>query len=341
MFKKFFVLVFLFVSVVFAFYPNNAFKAFFWTQGENDSLKHGCYGYAQIDSILTSPSVSKLSSLLWLTYEWWFIRFKTSYVPTEITIHNTKPDAIVRCPNHFDNVEWFTGFSRTNSSDSIKFYFPLLPLGQNYGRYDYFTVDVDSLLDLEFYGAGDSIMVGTFVHKQPDARGAVNILGRNAVIVELTNANPFRIKSVRCNGDFDSLLTIFLKFDLSSLKQGAKWYGIDLLDTITHMSKIKVYAVDLEEPHTIGSNKNITWKLEGHNEIDSCLVSVSYDEMSWLPLGKTELDSMLNWTIPVQASNSTIIKVIACGKHGERVVSTKTDINFYFLNVLNGLRLLY
>jgi hypothetical protein len=104
----------------------------------------------------------------------------------------------------------------------------MLPQTVKYGKYDYFTVSVNDTLALQFYGAGDSTMVGTFVHKKPTVHGAINILARNAFIVELTNANPFRIKSIRCNGTHIKLLNSYLKFNLTRLKNNVAWYGIDI-----------------------------------------------------------------------------------------------------------------
>lgn len=330
-------ILFFLSSNLFAFSQNNAFKAFFWTQDStNDSIKKGCYGYNQIDSIYSTAEGSKLFSLFWLTYNWWHLRFKMAYMPAVITISKTAPAKVTRGGNHLLNSEWFTGFKHIGTTDSIQFYFPLLPMSQSYGRYDYFTIDIDSLLDLEFYGAGDSIMVGTFVHKKPDARGAVQILGRNAIIVELTKANPLRIRSVRCDGKFDSLITLYLKYDLNTIKQNASWYGIDILDTLSNVPKIVVKSIDIDghEPHLIGTNKNITWKLDGKGEIDSCLITISYDKMSWVPLGKTTIDSSYHWSVPWQASDSTIIRVIAFGKHGEQIAGSNDNWQFFALKGL-------
>jgi len=329
--KYIFFVVLIASSIYGSLNPGDAFRAFFWTMDSaNDTAKSGCYGYNQIDSIIPSQNSNKLLSSFWLTYDWWHLRFKMSYMPAEITLSDSIPVNISRSSNHFRDVKWFTSFKRTGSTDSITFYFPLLPQGQAYGRYDYFTIDVDSLLDLEFYGAGDSIMVGTFVHKEPAANGAVNILGRNVFIVELTQSNPFRISSVRCSGAFDSLLSIFLKFPLDSLKEDAAWYGVDILDTLTDVPKIVVSSVGIagKEPFLLGSKKDITWKLAGTSEIDSCLITVSYDKMNWVPLGTTAIDTVFNWSIPDFASDSTIIRVIACGKHGERIAGTRDNIQF-------------
>lgn len=260
-----------------------------------------------------------------------------SYMPTIITFNNAKPNVINNCSDHFSNVEWFTGFkslvyndSLIISYDSIRFYFPLLPLDQSYGRYDYFTIDVDDSCDLEFYGAGDSIMVGTFVHKKPDSLGVVNILGRNAFIVELTNSNPIRISSIRCDWKYDSLIKIFLQFPLDSLKKDATLYGIDILDTLSNLPRIKVFDISLSgsQPYTIGQQTDISWKLEGKGEIDSCIITIAYDKMNWSPLGKTALDSIIPWTIPELVTDSTLIKVTALGKHSERIFSIRDSIPF-------------
>jgi hypothetical protein len=330
------ILVVLFYLSIYGFLnQNSAFRAFFWTMDEKDTAKSGCYGYNQIDSVASLSNEYKHFSSFWLTYDWWHLRFKMSYMPTEVTFSKSRPPAVTKASEHFSNVEWFTGFKRSSSSDSISFYFPLLPLTEHYGRYDYFTVDIDSILEIQFYGAGDSIMVGTFVDKRGNDRGGTLLLGRDAFIVELSDANPLRVGSIRCQGAFDSLITLYLKFPLDSLKKSATWYGVDILDTLSNVPKIKVYSVGLSGkiPCLLGSKKNITWKLSGQGEIDSCLVTVAYDKMTWIPLGKTIIDTFFNWIIPEQASDSTIIKVIAYGKHGERIASSKENLSFFTFNI--------
>lgn len=311
---------------------NYAFKAFFWTMDSAKSAnKNGCYGYSQVDSVQSSDTEHNHYSSLWLTYSWWHIRFKMSYMPIDLIYSKTKPQKITRCPNHFLNVEWISGINSTAYKDSIRFYFPILPMNQLYGRYDYFTVDVDDSLDIEFYGAGDSIMVGTFVHKKPDARGAVNILGRNAIIIELSKSNPLRVKSIRCDGKQDSLLNIFLRFPLDSLKKDMGWYGLDILDTMSSTPRIKVFDINLSgtQPYTIGTKRDITWKLEGKSEIDSCIITYAPDKINWNPIGRTDLDTIFyNWMIPNLVTDTTILKVTACGKHSEKISATQGGFIF-------------
>jgi hypothetical protein len=205
----------------------NKFSTFFWTaEKTTDTVKYGCYAYAHIAGVETN----KYRTVFWLNYSWWEQLFLSPYMLFSITSNNGKPVAITRTQKHYDSTEWLTGFKRIGTNDSIKFYFPLLPVSSNYGRYDYFTVNVNDTADLEFYGAGDSVMVGTFVHKLPGPTGSVNILARNAIIVELTKSNPFRIKSLRFDATKLDLIKSYLTYDLTIFKKNVAWYGVDVID---------------------------------------------------------------------------------------------------------------
>ncbi|MDD5650903.1 MAG: hypothetical protein PHF86_10890 [Candidatus Nanoarchaeia archaeon] len=330
---RFFSLLFLLATLA---YPNlnqgSAFKAFFWFSYANDSVKNGCYGYVQVDSVKDTETEEQCYATFWLTYNWFFLKFNGAYMPVKMTFNKTRPKKITRSPNHFINIQWFSRFETndTINHSAINFSFPILSRPSQYGRYDYFTVDVDSLLDLEFYGAGDSIMVGTFVHKKPSGSGITNILGRNTFVVELTDSNPLRIKSVRCQSAHDSLLDLYLKFPLDSLKKNVEWYGVDILDTISKIPRIKIYALNLsgKEPHIVGTQSDITWKLDNKPGIDSCLVTVSFDRLTWESIGKTLVDTLIPWNINYRSTPATILQVVACGKNGERISTTRTDMNF-------------
>ncbi len=303
------------------------FKAFYWTMDSDSSVKSGCYGYTKIDSAAQIPEGTRYSSSFWLpTYSWWHRLFTQTYLSTAIRITESKPAAVTRSPGHFSNVPWLEGFERTDSAgNAMRFLFPMLPITSSYGRYDYFTVDVNDTVDLEFYGAGDSIVVGTFVDKRPGPTGAIRIIARNAFVVELTNSNPVRIGSVRCNGSFEPLVSSYLGYDLKKLKQTAAWYGFDIMDTSSNVPKISIHSVDIREesPITAGSTCRITWTLEGAAGIDSCLVSVSFDSAkTWIPAGKTLVDSSYLWTVPPnRETQNAFLRITACGKNGERISS--------------------
>lgn len=209
----------------------NKLAAFFWTQkAENDSFKHGCYAYSHVVGIDSSSNNSvKYVSNFWLNYTWWKVLFGKTFVKIDILNSRSKPASCTQSLNHFNNIEWLTGFTDNITRDTIQFYFPLLPVNINYGRYDYFTINVNDTVEIQFYGAGDSIMVGTFLHKNGDERGATKILGRNAIIIELTSSNVFRIKSVRFNAEYKDLINAYLKFDLNRFKSDEGWYGVDII----------------------------------------------------------------------------------------------------------------
>jgi hypothetical protein len=147
-----------------------------------------------------------------------------------ITVRKNKPAEITRSSNHFSNIPWFESFERKDSLDIFKFYFPLLPLNTLYGRYDYFTVDVDSVLDLEFYGAGDSIMAGTFVNKKPTNSGTIDIKARNAIIVELTNSNFTRIKRISFDSTHASFISTYMGYNFAKIANNSASYGIQIID---------------------------------------------------------------------------------------------------------------
>lgn len=298
-------------------------QAFYWTQDSDEGDKNGCYGYTRINTTGSQGSTTNHLSTFWLpTYQWWHELFPETYIECSVELTDGIPDRVTRGSDHFSNVPWFGGFGRTDSDDTLRFPFPLLPRGMPYGRYDYFTVDVNDTLDLEFYGAGDSIMVGTFVHKEPDSRGAVNIIGRNAIIVELTEGNPLRIHSIRCNGAFEPLISAYLGYDLTSLKESAAWYGIDITGTPSSAPIIQVHSIEVDKksPLIAGSTCGIGWIPEGIGEIDSVVVSVSFDSMStWNSAGNAGLDSSIIWTVPQRESDNVFFMVTAYGKNGERI----------------------
>ncbi|MBN1578698.1 MAG: hypothetical protein JW913_19195 [Chitinispirillaceae bacterium] len=301
-------------------------KAFFWTQEKDGGVKNGCYGNVKMDSLSSGESNERYFSTFWLpTYQWWHTMFPKTYLTTIMSISGRQPTAVSRASGHFSAIPWFEGFERTDSSgNSMRFPFPLLPQASVYGRYDYFTVDVDDTLDLEFYGAGDSIMVGTFIHKKPNALGSVNIIARNAIIVELTKVNPLRIKSVRCNGFFEPLISHYLQYDLTKLKKNVAWYGVDLIDTSSKAPVIRVGAITIEgtSPYVAGSTHKISWPPGDVSEVDSFLIYISFDSAkTWSVTGKILKDSSFIWTVPNHESDNAFIKITAFGHNGERISS--------------------
>lgn len=313
------------ISIAQVLGTGDAVYSFFWTQMSDSSVKNGCYGYVSVDSAVSTVTGTVYGSSMMLpAYKWWHDLFPSTYLRTEIQTSKRVPGAVSDAVTHFSDIEWFTGFTRSGTSESIRFYFPILPTGSIYGRYDYYTVDVDEETILEFYGAGDSIMAGSFVSKQPGSRGELNILARNAFIVELTQSNPLRIKSILCNGAHDSIISSFLGYDLSIFKQGAAWYGIDFISIVQNIPIITLNSIALQgtSPFLSANTYSLTWKLSSPQNVDSCIVEISFDnKATWNKAGKTGADSLYMLTIPSFQSDSAFVKVTAFGKLGEQVSS--------------------
>lgn len=303
----------------------NSLKAFFWTQATDDGSKNGCYGYAKIgDPTPVGAAANSYTSTFWFpTYGWWRNLFPNVYLSCTMLVSDEQPAIISRASGHFSSTPWFSGFSRNDTAESVRFYFPLLPQKSDYDRYDYFTIDVDSATVLDFYGAGDSIMVGSFIAKEPDPSGGVNILARNAIIVELTKSNPLRVGSIRLSGEFKDRISAYIGYDLTRFSDTAAWYGIDFIDT-SSPPVLNIYSIELQGtmPLTAQTTSSITWTLEGDSIVDSCLIYVSFDSTeTWNLTGKVINESSYNWTVPLRESSTAFIKVTAFGTSGETVSS--------------------
>ena len=305
--------------------PETSIHSFFWTKDADETVQRGCYGYTKIGNY--SEKDGGYLSTFWLTnYEWWQKLFVNTYITITVRTEQGQPSKVTRASDHFKDVEWLTGFNRNGADDNIRFYFPLQPQAKPFGRYDYFTVDVNDTLDLEFYGADDNCMVGTFIHKKPDERGAVNILGRNAIIVELTDANPIRISTIRCNGEYKALLNAYLNYDLDKFAKDKEWYGISIIDTAKVEPKVVVHSVNVENGDQLEANSSttISWETNLPSEVDSCRISASYDnKKTWQVVGSTDDESVFTWKIPNVQSDSAYIKITAYNTSGE----TTSDIS--------------
>ena len=307
------------------------FNGFFWTQAEDGGVRSGCYGHLSIDGEgVNSSGATRYPSTFWLEskYDWWKNFFPGLYLSSSIIINEDDPPEIINKSEHLSDCAWFRGFERTDSAGyALQFLFPLLPQNEQYGRYDYFTVKVDDTLNLEFYGAGDSIMAGSFVHKDPDSNGVVRILARNAFVVELTKSNPLRIKSIRCNAEFEEYLTWYLKYDLKKLKNGVAWYGMDFIDTSVTIPKPYVGDITVAGPFPLvsGTTHKISWTPGDISAVDSFIVEASFDSMqNWSRTGRVIADSSFIWTVPNRSSGNSFIKVTAYGHFGD-IVSSVSD----------------
>lgn len=206
---------------------------FFWTQTSKDTAT-GVYGVAKVGGKSQTGTIAYDSVTFRLERAPWWNQLVTRVI-TQITLDfsTIKPDSIDLCANKFLAVPWIRSITGNTDSSaySIRFLFPILPLGQSYGRYDYFTVRFNDTMDVHFQGISDSVFAGSFVNRRIPGSKTV-IYAKNAIAVLTTSTNALRIKTVQIDSTYKQLTSAYLRLNLSALKSGVGYYGASIIDTV-------------------------------------------------------------------------------------------------------------
>ena len=215
-----------------AFKKGDAYRGFFWIHyNNNDTLIHGNYGYIKIDSIAYTDSSTLILSHFGLpNYKWWIDIFNKAYFSSSITIKNSKPEIVDLICSNFDNVQWLESFEQKDSSNIIRFLFPILSQDKQYHCYDYFDIILNDSTALQFQFINDTTTIGTFLNNRHHGDGRTVIKAKAAIVVRVTNENPFRIKTIQFDTTRADLISLYLKYDFTSLIDNAKWFGLSILD---------------------------------------------------------------------------------------------------------------
>ena len=163
-------------------------------------------------------------ALYWLKCSQIFLQFYIS-----INLTSAKPTKIKRCSSRFNTIPWIQNVTGNvlDTARNVKFIFPVLPNGQNYVTYDYFSIIMpDTNLLFEFSFMNDSIAFGSLISKANEGRTV--ILERDAIAI-VTKSNLIRIKSIQVKGSSKVAMSSFLNLDLSGIKNDAQYYGIEVL----------------------------------------------------------------------------------------------------------------
>jgi hypothetical protein len=266
----------------------------------------------------TSTSAAKFKIL---NCSWWLSLVANIFSSINLLFENTKPDSIGLCSSRFATTSWLHSINGSTDSNGyvIRFYFPVLPIGQPYGRYDYFSIKLNDTMDIQFQSDADSVLTGSFISKRGVGK-PTKLYAKNAISIQTTSANPMRIRSIQINGAYEKLVSSYLGFDLSKLKTGAAFYGLDFVDTVITEQLIQVNNVALSGTPALmaDSTYRLTWSLVGASAVDRCSLSVSLDSgLTWTPAGKTlKADSSISWIAPHRESQHCFITVAAIGKNG-------------------------
>ena len=329
-------------AVVPVFNTGDSYCSFFWTQTTNEVAKYGYYGITKITGVDQSGASTIYSAKFRVDRcSWWQSLVMNIYGNINFVFNNTKPDSIDLCSSKFAAVSWLRSITGATDSNaySIRFYFPVLPKDQPYSRYDYFTVLFNDSMDVQFQGISDSIITGSFINKRIPGSTTM-IYAKNAIAIQTTSANAFRIRSIQINGVYEKLVSSYLRFDLSALKKNAAYFGFNVIDTVIPDQVIQVKSVALSQASTLSADSTyrLTWSLSGASSVDRCSLSVSLDSgITWMSAGMTNgADTSVMWTAPHRESQHCFIKVLAIAQDGLKYFGLSQEFSIKINTPINS-----
>lgn len=233
-YKNILAIIFLFLTLSAdpLFNKGEGFKSLFWQHiTPEDTLAYGNIGYLKIDSISIIDSATLYYTRFGLpAYSWWRVIFKEVYLSSTMTVLNNPPSNADQICSNFSNAQWLECFERKDSIGQVRFQFPILPQGTPYRIYDYFSLLEDTCA-LQYQWIDDTTAVGTIMNNRHNNRkdGRTRLYAKAAIIVRLTDENPFRIRFIQFDSTRTDLISSFIKYDFTKFTDDAKWYGIDFL----------------------------------------------------------------------------------------------------------------
>jgi hypothetical protein len=307
------------------FNTGDIFCPFFWVQASGDSIIKGFYGFAKVTDQQANNGLTNVNARFRIDrgVQWW-INMVTN-IDTTITLvfSDKKPDSVEICSEKFNTVPWLRSIvgGTDNNAYSIRFFFPILPQNQKYNQYDYYRLQINDTMDIQFQGVNDSVLAGSFVNRRLPGT-VTKLYAKNAIMIQTTSTNSMRIRSIQmdsANAKFDSL---YLNFDLLSLHKKAKMYGLNFIDTTIIEQTDSIIVSDVKFSGTqklfIDSVYTLTWSLSNPGNVDRCSLAVSLDsEKTWKAANMSAGSATsIQWTAPSQESPHCFIKVIAIDKNG-------------------------
>ena len=312
------------VSAAHALSAGDSYCSFFWTQPAGGASKIGYYGVLKIGGKGQGAGFTTDSATFRLDRSPWWQRIVANVnANIEFSFSTAKPGSIDLCAAKFAPVPWL--LSITGGIDAaeyaIRFLFPVLPIGQNYGRYDYFTIRLNDTMDIHFQGIDDTTLTASFVNRRiPGSK--TTIYAKNAITVRTTSTNSFRIRDIQIDGAYERLVSAYLRFDLSSLSKGAAFYGLNLIDTTLVEQPIQVSGVTISGAPALSADSTyqLTWAMSSAGNVARCSIYVSLDSAkTWLSAGMTAgALTAYQWTAPRAESQHCFIKVLAIDKDGQK-----------------------
>jgi hypothetical protein len=304
------------------FKPDDSFCPFFWTLASGESSPKGFYGFAKVIDQFANKSLTITSARFRMEKASWWQKIVMNIDTTiSIVVADKKPDSVYTCSGKFDPVHWLCSIQGGTDTARyfFRFIFPILPQNQSYGPYDYYTIRFNDTMDIQFQDLNDSVLIGSFINIATP-RKATTIFAKNAIVIQTTFSNPLRIKSIQVDSANEKLVSSYLNFDLLSLHQKAKTYGLNFIDTTIVPQIVQISSVSISGKTELiaDSTYQVTWSMSNADNVARCSLYISLDAgTSWRPAGMTSgAATTLQWTAMPQVSQHCLIKILASDKNG-------------------------
>ena len=309
---------------------DDSFSLFSWTRKQNDEFNYGYNISSKIDTVFNNSDLTEINASIFVeNLPKWTELFPNSKKNLNITISNSIPQNIIRCSPNYKNCPWLNTleFVTNNKTHKIQFFFPLPESDNSYKQYDYFTVEVNDSIHLQFQGVNDSIFMGSLLNNERRNEPDKWLIAKGAIMVLVSDNSPLKIKNIEL---FDSLNLVseYLGYNLSELNSTCDYYGLDFLESSEYYF-VNVSDVRIPDETVLQAESlyTINWELENAESVESCSLFVRPDNnTNWTFITKTLGNiSQYNWPIPNSINDSCKFLVRAVGKNGQLVQdSSKT-----------------
>jgi len=308
-------------SEIFAFpeFSSKGFLLFSWTRQDNSSFNYGNYLTAILktrqetnNKLVVGTNVQSSGLPEWLATK----------DLLEITFINSSPENIVHCSPTYKSCIWLHKFTLPKSYmgiDSLCFNFPVPDQSSPYRKYDYFTIALNDSIHLQYQGVEDSIFMGSFINHKRRTEPDKWLVAKGAIMVQVSNAAPFKIKSIQMAAKYNDLLVQYLKCDLySALGTKRDYFGIDFIENTTVIGVKNVKINNNVDTLIVDSIYDLTWTTEEKDAVESCSIFVSFDNSKeWFlqpvnNIGSVIKNQTYSWTVPRQVK-SCKFKVVLTG----------------------------
>lgn len=309
------------------FEKGDAFYTFFWTRSSGEVFNRGYYGLATVDTtVRTKDTTIYPAKFSMYPDTWWKKILSKTTMEMEISVIKgvNKPDRIYQCSKKFDGISWLKSVrgSTDNGSYEILFYFPVLPQEIAYKKYDYFSVEIDSTMILQFHAVTDSIFIGSYINNRKNTNEKSLVYAKNAVSIFTTDKNPLRVKTVQISGEHKNLTASYCQLNLDSLKSGAAYYGFSIIDTVIEdvVFAIRNFSINGDRNIKTDSLYDLNWSITGASYLESCSLHISYNSgHNWIFIDTVNIKATsYKWQTPLQPQPSCVLRMTAKGSNNRK-----------------------